>query len=184
MLKTCLLKLTRKEIVMSCLMKLLNIDAMAIKSRCRMHSPVTHEVYIDVAPLKRAGKILVKWKDGSTTWIALKDTKESYPVQLEEYDVQNRISLEPAFTWWAPYVLRKRNFILARQTVTTVTPCSNKITLHPALHSVLTARRLFVTLGNLWAVCAVGGSLSRRRSSVSVVFMVDPLGMERDFAIS
>ena len=56
--------------------------------------------------------------------------------------------------------------------------------LQPALHSVLTARRLFVIPGHMWAVRAVGGSLSRRRSSVSVVLMVDPLGMERDFAIS
>ena len=66
----------------------------------------------------------------------------------------------------------------------TVTPCSKKSTLQPELHSVLTGRRLFVIPGHLWDVRAVGGSLSRRRSSVSVVFMVAPLGMERDFAIS
>ena len=35
--------------------------------------------------------------------------KESYPVQLAEYAVQNRISLEPAFVWWAPYALKKCN---------------------------------------------------------------------------
>ena len=40
--------------------------------------------------------------------------KEAYPVQLAEYAVQNRISLEPAFTWWAPDVLNKRNNILAK----------------------------------------------------------------------
>jgi hypothetical protein len=45
-------------------------------------------------------EILVKWKDGSTTWIALKDMKESYPVQLAEYSVQARLSEEPAFAWW------------------------------------------------------------------------------------
>ena len=39
--------------------------------------------------------------------------KESYPFQLAEYSVQNRISLEPVFAWWAPYVLKKRNCILA-----------------------------------------------------------------------
>ena len=59
-------------------------------------------------------EILVKWKYGSTTWIALKDMKESYPVQLAEYAVQNRISLEPAFTWRDPYGLKKRNCILAK----------------------------------------------------------------------
>ena len=47
-------------------------------------------------------------------WLALKDMKEAYPVQLAEYAVQNRISLEPAFAWWAPYVLKKRNRILAK----------------------------------------------------------------------
>ena len=36
----------------------------------------------------------------------------------------------------------------------------------------------------MWDVCAVGGSLLSRRSSVSVFFMVDPLGMDRDFSIS
>ena len=40
--------------------------------------------------------------------------KESYPVQLTEYTVQNRISLEPTFAWWDPYVLKKHNRILAK----------------------------------------------------------------------
>ena len=66
----------------------------------------------------------------------------------------------------------------------TVTPCFKKSRLQPALHSVLTARRLFVIPEHLWDVCDFGGSLSRIRSSVLVVFMVAPLGMERDFAIS
>ena len=47
-------------------------------------------------------------------WLALKDMKEAYPVQLAEYAVQNRISSEPDFAWWAPYVLKKRNRILAK----------------------------------------------------------------------
>ena len=44
-------------------------------------------------PTTKGWEILVKWKDGITTWIALKDMKELYPVQLAEYAVQNRISL-------------------------------------------------------------------------------------------
>ena len=59
-------------------------------------------------------EILAKWKDGSTTWIALKDFKESYPVQLAEYAVSARISEEPAFAWWVPFTLRKRNRIIAK----------------------------------------------------------------------
>ena len=33
-------------------------------------------------------ELLVQWKDKSTTWITLKDTKESYPVQVAEYAVE------------------------------------------------------------------------------------------------
>ena len=54
-------------------------------------------------------EILVEWKDGSTTWVQLKDLKESNSIELAEYAVQARISEEPAFAWWCPYVLRKRN---------------------------------------------------------------------------
>ena len=64
----------------------------------------------------------------------------------------------------------------------TSTPCFVKRTLQPALQSVATARRLFVIPGHLCATLAAGGSLSRRRSSVSVVFIVSPFGMESDLA--
>ena len=33
----------------------------------------------------------VSWKDGSKDWISLKDIKDSYPVQLEEYAIANVI---------------------------------------------------------------------------------------------
>ena len=59
-------------------------------------------------------EILVRWKDGSTTWVALKDLKEAYPVQLAEYAVSARISEEPTFAWWVPFTLRKRNRIIAK----------------------------------------------------------------------
>ena len=59
-------------------------------------------------------ELLVQWKDGSTNWIALKDLKESYPVQVTEYSVGARISMEPAFAWWVPYTLKKHNQIVAK----------------------------------------------------------------------
>ena len=59
-------------------------------------------------------EILVQWKDCSTTWVPLKDMKEAYPVQMAEYAVQARISGEPAFAWWSPYVLKKRNRIISK----------------------------------------------------------------------
>ena len=59
-------------------------------------------------------ELLVQWKDGSTNWIALKDLKESYPVWVAKYSVGTRISMEPAFAWWVPYMLKKRNRIVAK----------------------------------------------------------------------
>ena len=59
-------------------------------------------------------EILIEWKDGSTNWVALKDVKESYPVQLAEFTISNCIAGEPAFAWWVPFVMKKRNRILAK----------------------------------------------------------------------
>ena len=59
-------------------------------------------------------ELLVQWKDGSTNWIALKDLKESYPVHVAEYSVGTRISMDPAFAWWVPYMPKKRNRIVAK----------------------------------------------------------------------
>ena len=59
-------------------------------------------------------ELLVQWKDISMNWIALKDLKESYPVQVVEYSVGTRISMEPAFAWWVLYTLKKRNCIVAK----------------------------------------------------------------------
>ena len=51
----------------------------------------------------------MEWKDGSTDWIALKDLKASYLVQVAEYAVANNIEEKPALAWWSKVVLRKRN---------------------------------------------------------------------------
>jgi hypothetical protein len=58
--------------------------------------------------------LLLKWKDGSESWVSLKDVKESFPVQVAEYSVQARIQEEPAFAWWVPYVLKKRLQIVSK----------------------------------------------------------------------
>jgi hypothetical protein len=59
-------------------------------------------------------KLLVGWKDGTTDWLPLKDLKESYPVQVAEYTVVNKIAEQQAFAWWVPYVLRKRERIIQK----------------------------------------------------------------------
>ena len=57
-------------------------------------------------------KLLVQWKNGSTSWERLKDLKESDPVMVADYAVANKLVSEPAFSWWVPYTLRKRDRII------------------------------------------------------------------------
>lgn len=43
----------------------------------------------------------------------MKDMKESHPVETAEFAKARGISDEPAFAWWVPYTLRKRDVILS-----------------------------------------------------------------------
>jgi ribosomal protein L31E len=62
----------------------------------------------------RGWSLLVQWKDGSISWEKLKDLKASNPIEVTEYAVANRLIEEPAFKWWAPHVLRRRNRITSK----------------------------------------------------------------------
>ena len=57
--------------------------------------------------------ILVLWKDGTETWVPLKDMKESHPVEVTEYARVRGIDNHPAFAWWVPYTLHKRDVIIS-----------------------------------------------------------------------
>ena len=57
-------------------------------------------------------KLLINWKDKSKALINLADMKEAHPVETAEYARARGISNEPAFAWWVPYTLRKREVIL------------------------------------------------------------------------
>jgi hypothetical protein len=59
-------------------------------------------------------KLLIKWANGSESWIALKDMKESHPIETAEFAKARDIADEPAFAWWVPYTLRKRDIILCK----------------------------------------------------------------------
>ena len=59
-------------------------------------------------------EVNLKCKYGSTTWNKMKDINDSYPVQLAEYAVDNRVSEEPAFAWWVKCVLRKHDHIISK----------------------------------------------------------------------
>ena len=50
--------------------------------------------------------IVDSWKDGTEPRILLKDTKESYPVEVVEYAKSNEIDDDPAFIWWVPNTLK------------------------------------------------------------------------------
>ena len=46
--------------------------------------------------------------------MTLKDMNNSYPVQMDEYAVQRRISVDPEFAWCIRHVLAKRNHIIVK----------------------------------------------------------------------
>ena len=58
-------------------------------------------------------KFLVLWKDRSETCVPLRDMKESHTIEVAEYVNSRGIDKEPAFTWWLPYTLRKRDIIIS-----------------------------------------------------------------------
>ena len=58
-------------------------------------------------------ELLVLWSDGSKTWIPLKYLKESNPVDVADFAVAENLQEEPAFAWWVPFTLRKRDAIIS-----------------------------------------------------------------------
>ena len=52
--------------------------------------------------------ICVEWRDGSTSWLPLKDVKDANPLELAQYAIANQISEEPAFKWWVQDILMKK----------------------------------------------------------------------------
>ena len=63
---------------------------------------------------KKGWEICVLWMDGSTDWIALKDLKQSYPIELAEFFQLHVIHKKAAFAWWIPYAERKRKMMISK----------------------------------------------------------------------
>ena len=59
-------------------------------------------------------EIEVEFRDSTTTWMSLRDVKEANPIELAEYAVGNNIDDEPAFAWWVPYTLKKRERMISK----------------------------------------------------------------------
>jgi hypothetical protein len=59
-------------------------------------------------------KMLVQWKDGSSSWEPLRNLKDSNPVDVAKYSVANKIAEEAAFSWWVKNTLRDRERIISK----------------------------------------------------------------------
>ena len=58
-------------------------------------------------------QLYCQWKDGSSSWTNLADLKESHPIEVAEYAKILGIDHEPAFNWWVPHILKKRDRIIS-----------------------------------------------------------------------
>ena len=56
---------------------------------------------------------MTKFRDGFESWIPLADLKEYNPLEIAEYAISNKLEKEPAFAWWVPHVIKKRNKIIS-----------------------------------------------------------------------
>lgn len=59
-------------------------------------------------------KLKAQWSNGTSSWIPLSILKESNPIEVAEYSVAKNIHDEPAFAWWVPHTLRKRENIIKK----------------------------------------------------------------------
>ncbi len=57
-------------------------------------------------------QLCCQWKDGSSSWVNLADLKESHSIEVAEYAKILGIDHEPAFNWWVPHILKKRERII------------------------------------------------------------------------
>jgi len=57
---------------------------------------------------------LVSWKDGTSSYVPLREMKNSFPVQTAEYASVHLLDKEPAFRRWVPHFLKKRDRIIGK----------------------------------------------------------------------
>jgi hypothetical protein len=62
-------------------------------------------------------ELCIQWKDDSTSWEPLANLKDAYPVEVAEFAIAHNIASEPAFAWWVPDVMhRKERIVKATKT--------------------------------------------------------------------
>jgi len=57
--------------------------------------------------------LLILWKNGEEELMPLNKLKQALPLETAEFAVARGIDDEPAFKWWVPYTLRRRDRIIA-----------------------------------------------------------------------
>jgi hypothetical protein len=73
---------------------------------------VRRENHDGITPTTQGWQLLVEWRDGTTSWLPLRELKASNPVEVAEYAYANNIIAEPAFVWWAGDILHKQNVMI------------------------------------------------------------------------
>lgn len=58
--------------------------------------------------------LLVTWKDGSTSYVPLREIKNLFPLEMAEYAVNNKLEMKPAFIWWVPKVMQKYDCLVGK----------------------------------------------------------------------
>jgi hypothetical protein len=59
-------------------------------------------------------RFLIAWKDGSTSYVPLREMKNAYPLETAEYAIANGLDQYPAFKWWVPAVYKKRSRMISK----------------------------------------------------------------------
>jgi len=56
----------------------------------------------------------VTWKDGTTSYVPLREMKNTFPVETADYVIGNQLDKESAFSWWVPHVKHKRERMISK----------------------------------------------------------------------
>ena len=74
---------------------------------------VTNRVQRKIWKTTVGWQLLFQWRGHSESWIHMKDIKEFQPIEVAKFAKSRGISDEPAFAWWVPCMMRKRDVILS-----------------------------------------------------------------------
>ena len=59
-------------------------------------------------------ELCVQWTDGTSTWLPLKDLRDSNPIETAEYASVHNLLNEKVFKWWARKTLKRRDAYIGK----------------------------------------------------------------------